>query len=388
MEQSESLVRLIQRIIRDDQRDQAIQNIALQLLSNWVEHPENRQYLLRRPGLLEDILVLAATANNDQTCLCIATILSRFTRESSHKTELVQRKHFLDTILMILKRGHIPACTEALNAILYVATEAPCRLLISQHAKGALFVSIIEKMNNEELQSTANQIICRLITREIVPLVLNKHFVIVDQLRATAFAGKDCKNADRLHCVSVLATQSLKRLARYVPVQNNVHPNLVEALTILAKAKNPEIRLWATRGLCEQSKSSTARFYIARSPCLLETIIDLARNDPNRAVKSKAMETLLFLASDNSNAKRLANNEELLQTLVENAKKSELSKSSVRPAIQAILFLATHRLANKQNVAKTHGLMESLSKYGVSRDNDDELKRAALKCVIMLAPFM
>jgi hypothetical protein len=388
MDKNESLIRLIQRVIREEQTDQAVQAVALQLLSTWAERPDNKQYLIRRPGLLEDVLDLATKAKNDKLFLSIATILSHFTRETSYKPELVQRKRFLETILMLLKRGHIPTCTETLNAVLHVATEASCRLLVCKHEKGALLAAIFEQLDKKELGLPTNHVVCRLISREIAPLILKNHLVIVDQLRAAAFAGKDRHTSDNLHCVSVLATQSLKQLARYVPIQNKVHPNLVEALTILAKARNAEIRLWAMRGLCEQSKSSTARFYIARSPCLLETIIDLARKDPNRKVKSKAMETLLFLASDNSNAKRLANNAELLQTLVENAKKSELSKSSARSAIQAILFLATHRLANKRSVAKTHGLMESLSKYGVSRDNDDELKRAALKCVAMLAPFV
>lgn len=58
-----------------------------------------------------------------------------------------------------------------------------------------------------------------------------------------------------------------------------------------------------------------------------------------------------------------------------------------RNAVLAILHLANHQKSKKM-VAKQHNIVASLSRYGVSQDDDTELKSAALHGVIWLAPHM
>jgi hypothetical protein len=242
-------------------------------------------------------------------------------------------------------------------------------------------------MDKPELESIAIHTLLRLIGQDTMPLLMKKPTTIIRRLTACA-TGPSQSERDDPDSTKVLAAHSLKRLACYTSVCDKYHPDLLDALTTVANSGDRRIRMWAVKGIREQSLSSTGRFYIARSPDMLAVLVGLARNDCCRQVRFQATEALLTLASDSSNAKRMVNSSDVLETLVENADQAKSYPASGRSSIQAILALACHRTANKQRVAKTFGLVESLCSYGVSRDDDNELKKAALHCVIVLAPLM
>jgi hypothetical protein len=119
-------------------------------------------------------------------------------------------------------------------------------------------------------------------------------------------------------------------------------------------------------------------------------VITKLAQDKSPAVRSCATEALLNLASDTANAKRLAANAELMETFANNIASTDvcaLSGRAKRNVILTILTLANHTSA-KRRVAKQIGLVASLSRYGVSKDADSELKKVALHGVILLAPLM
>jgi hypothetical protein len=130
-------------------------------------------------------------------------------------------------------------------------------------------------------------------------------------------------------------------------------------------------------------------FYIARMSQAMGVVTKLAQ-DNSPAVRSCATEALLNLAGDTANAKRLATNAELMETFANNIASIDGCESSgiaKRNVIMTILTLANHKSA-KRRVAKHIGLVASLSRYGVSKDVDSELKKVALHGVILLAPLM
>lgn len=389
-EKKELLVRLVQRVVRGEYECRDLLSMALQLTSGWTEHPDSKRYIMNLPGLVEDIIHVAlvppldSNGDVDAAPLHTASVLCQLAWDVRSKSELVNKRGFLDAILCLLacnntnNPGTVRAAIEVLRQL---ATEAVCRVLICKHKKGAILRALLTTMDVSELSDAVNHTLLRLIGQDTAVFLLKKQSNIIERLALSA-------QADEGKEASVLAAQALKRLASCVSVCNKSHPNLLDALISLATAKNSQIRLWAVKGLLEQSKSSTGRFYIARTGDVLRTLIRIAKADPCKSVKSCATEALLTLALDTANAKRLASSSDVLETFVETAKRANECQSSARSSIQAILSLACHKTTNKQRVAKTLGLVESLSCYGVSHDTDTELKRAALHCVIILAPLM
>jgi hypothetical protein len=394
------LVRLLQRVIRGEYECRPLQCAALQLTSGWTEHPDSKRYIMNLPGLVEDIVgvslvqpakeLVLISKNSDIDMLPLHTVncFRQLALDVRCKSELVHKKDFLRVILYLLNckdTRSSAAVLATIDVLRQLATEAVCRVTICKHEKGAVLGALLKKMDSPELTPAVNQTLLRLIGHDTASFLLKKHTNIIERLTRSAQVDKDCRAGNE---APVLAAQALKRLASYVSVRNKAHPNLLDALTLLASAQNSQIRCWAVKGLYEQSKSSTGRFYIARTGNVLSTLIRLAKADPCASVKLSATEALLTLASDTTNAKRLASSSEVLETFAATAKNANECQSSARSAIQAILSLASHKAANKERVAKTLGLVESLSSYGVSQDTDNELKRAALHCVIVLAPLM
>lgn len=399
-EKKDLLVRLVQRIIRGEYECRQLQSMALQLISCWTKHPDSKRYIMNLPALVEDIIAISLLqhtvglmASQDDCCtirLHVAHCFRRLAWDGVSKYELVHKKCFLKLILVLLsdndKRSSRSSETvrAAIDILRQLATEAVCRVTICKHDKYAILQALLNKMDDPKYSDAVNHTLLRLIGKDTASYLL-KNTDLIDRLIFSAQKDKDCLCGNE---ASVFAAQALKRFASYVSVRNKNHPNLLDALTLLASAKNSRIRFWAAKGLCEQSKSSTGRFYITRTDEVLRTLVDLAKADPCTSVKFTATETLLTLALDISNAKRLVSSSDVLETLAETAKQANECETSARSAIQAILTLATHMTTNKQRVAKTRGLVESLSSYGVSQDTDKELKRAALHCVIVLAPLM
>jgi hypothetical protein len=402
IDKKELLVRLMQRVVRGEYECRELLSIALQLTSGCARHPDSKRYIMNLPGLVEDILAVAlqppleaslpgeTNGDADAVSLHVASFLSHLVWDVRSKSELVHKKGFLQAVLRLLTYNK-GACTSAavvraaIDVLRQLATEAGCRVAICKHDKGDILRALLTTMDDPELSDAVNHTLLRLIGQDTAVLLLKKQSNIIERLTHSARVDMDCTHGKN---ASVLAAQALKRFASYVSVRNRSHPNLLDALTSLATAQNSQIRFWAVKGLLEQSKSSTGRFYIARTGDALPILIRLAKIDPCQSVKSAATDTLLLLALDAANAKRLASNSEVLETFAETAKCARECQSSARSAIQAILSLTCHNTTNKQRVAKTLGLVESLSCYGVSQDADTELKRAALHCVIVLAPLM
>jgi len=385
--QKEALVRLLQRVIRGQYEPHCPRGVGLQWLGAWVEHPDSKRFILNHTGLLDDVLATVTSADccDGEELFYLAIFVWRITWDTQRKPELVHKNGLLKIVLLSLNLGNIEACRAASNSLAQLATEVACRIAICKHDKGAILTALIEKLETPALCEVVNQTLLRLICQDTASYILKKLPSIIDRLAQCAQAGANhsCDSE-----ASILAAQSLKRLSSFVVVCNKAHPNLINALTELSGAESTKIRFWGAKGLCEQSKSSTGRFYIARDSRILSLMIRLAKDDTSNAIKTIATEALLTLASDTANVKRLASSSAVLECFVGNAKMAASSRSS----IEAILSLASHKAANQQRVAKTRGLVATLSEYSVSNEPNDfedkSLKRAALHCVINLAPLM
>lgn len=400
IDKKELLVRLMQRIVRGEYELRQLQLVAMQLASGWAAHPDSKHYLMNIPGLVEDILdaallpsheSLSERTDTDAVLMYTANFFCQLCWDGPTKSELIRKRGFLPAILLLLNFSVVARCSETLRAVIdmlgRICTEADCRLSICMHDNGAILRACLNiyVIDDPQLNDAVNRTVLRLIRQNSAPFFLTKNTNIIERLTISAQTSNECLGGKDS---SVLAAHALKRLASYITVHHKAHPDLLLALNSLTTTQNSRIRFWAVKGLYEQSKSSSGRFFMARTSDVLRVLTLLAISDPNESVKLTATAALLALASDPANARRLAGCSAILEAFVENAKHIEKCRTSSRLAIQAILSLASHMTANKQRIAKTLGLVESLSIYGVSQDTDNELKRAALHGVIILAPLM
>ena len=389
--QKELLVNVMQRVIRGEFLPHCSPCIGMQLLSSWVDDPQSKAFILHQPGLLGDILGTAATASvarDENTMRYTATFLLQITREAQRKPELVVKKRFLETLLLLLNFHHqqgndadLGICHTSTEALGQLATEAVCRVAISKHKRGSILNALVQGIEVPGLSEATNRSLLRLIGYDTVFYILKKVPDIIDKL----------VQCGQLKCTSEappLAAQCLKRISSFVALRNKTNSDLFDALTCLAGAENSKVRFWAAKGLCEQVKSSTGRFFVARDESVLQILVGLAKSDSKVAIRSFATDALVLLALDTVNAKRLAGNSDVLEIFVRNAQHVHRRSSSGRSSIQALLSLASHQTADKKRVAKTLNLVATLSEYGVSQDMDHHLKSAALHCVIVLAPHM
>ena len=385
------LVNLLQRVIRGDfplpPRSCAI---GIQLLSSWADQPQNKHIILNQPGLLGDILCSAKgkpVAGDETTTLYTANFLFEITWETQRKSELVVKEGFLETLLCFLNSHHQPTYggldtrRKTTNTIGQLATEAVCRVVICKHGCGSILKALIRGIDVPELCEATSRALLRLISQDTALYILKKVPNIIEQL-------VQCGQVSCTSEAPPVAAHCLKRISSFITVRNKTNSDLVDALTCLSGADHKNVRFWAAKGLCEQVKSSTGRFFVARDEKVLQMLIGLARNDSNGIIRSFATDALVLLASDTVNAKRLAGNSDVLEIFVQNAQLVHRLSSAGRASIQAILSLASHKTADKKRVAKTLDLVATLSEYGVSKDTDHTLKSAALHCVIILAPYM
>jgi len=396
VDQNETLVGLLQRVIRGEYPPSCCPcRIGLQLLNAWADRQESKEFLLVRPGFLDDVLAIAqkkSTAKDGKTMLNIALFLSKAAYEAHRKPELVRKKGFLGTIFILLNEGEsndtrLDTRRTAIVTLSQLGTEATCRVPICTHDRGSILKVLMKAMEVPELCAVANHAMLRLISQDTTSYILKKVPAIIDRL---VQYGLSTSTDGHYSEAPALAAQALKRISSFEAARNKVNPTLIDGLTFLLGAKNSAVQFWAAKGIREAVQSSTGRFFMARDYQNLTILIQLAKDDTNIAIKSFATDALVLLALDDVNAKRLASSPEVLEIFVKNAQVVDKLSPPGCSSIEALLSLASHKSADKKRVAKTFDLVSTLSEFGVSQDGsrDQALKNAALHCVIMLAPFM
>lgn len=384
----ESLVRLLQCMIRDKNDSSCLPLVGLQLLCGWAENPENEEFIWIHTNLWDDVHAtvtrqqqLVTSRVDTKVLFHAATFVSYMSRKNQRKPAVVRKTDFLKLMVFLLHQESATSIAASL-ALGNLATEAVCRVAICKFGKGVILQSLVAKISEPGSNVVFHQTLFRLIGQQTVSSLLKNVPSIVEQL---ALVNERSLSPD----ASVLVARCLKRLSSFVKINNKLYPNVIDALVTLSSTADSKVRYWAAKGLCDQSRSDTSRFYITRDSKVLGAILRLARDDTNAAIKTVASEAMLTLASDAMNAKRLTESSGVLEVFIHNARSSCPETSlSVRCSIQAIVSIVSHKAANRNRVAKTLDLVATLSEYGTSKDVDQPLKNAALKCVIVLAPFL
>jgi hypothetical protein len=380
----EQLVSLLQGILRSTDFSALNMRIeAMQILAGITKHPEGKIFAMESPGLVDDVLASVEEPGAiDMMHLPAAIFFSNLAWEARNKSQLVKMKGFIKVLLLLWEHGSITTRTAVMRTVRQLSSVTESRLSLSKFRDGAFLLALASMARDHELFAESIETLLCLVGKSTARRIMQDPTLFV-LLSSSALATEGSTSS------IVAAAQSLKRLASYTTISEPSYHDLLDAMMNISESKNTNVRVWAAKAFIEQSQMSMNGFYIARMSQAMAVVTKLAQ-DKSPAVRSCATEALLNLAGDTANAKRLATNAELMETFLNNIVSTDVCESSSRAkrnVIMTILTLANHKSA-KRRVAKQIGLVASLSRYGVSKDADSELKKVALHGVILLAPLM
>ena len=378
------LVQILQRTVRESRTPQ-ICDASVYFLSELANDVAKKQYLVDYPGLVEDVLVKISEHGTVPQTVAMFSIrlLRRLAWGSPNRVTLARKKLWHQVLLELTSSDAKEVREEALETVRQMSTETESRKLMVNHDDAKLLKHLVESLSFPRLNAAAVRTLSTLVFDETSVKKLASYPGTIDRLSSFAMEADVS--------IGIMSAKILKRMASYVSIREKGHNELVDALIHCASSSNTLVRSWVAKGLLVQSESSTNAFFIARSQPVLQAVFALS-TDIDPGVRKAAIQTLYNAASEASNTRRAAFTTQYLNAFVSNANfyhdtANNDTLSTRRLSIRGILKLSDHP-KSYYRVAKQNGTIESLARYGVSSDTDEELKRAALHAVVLLSPYL
>ena len=350
---------------------------ALKFVVALASYPDNRAAIMQVPGLIDVILDQASNiVSSDVVVQCIKVIESLLC-DAHNRADYLMRPRCIGVLVKLCRSQNASACLYAVGALRQLSIEASMRQKVSGHEVLAALIRLViipaasVQIKLECLQTISNLICVRTAAHFMAYSGLLKELAKV----ATSNSSENVK---------ALAARSIKRLSTHVHPRHDSHKELFEALNVMSFAQERLVRLWTARSLVEQSLLAGSSFLMVRTPIMMGIFIRLAASKYTD-VKAATFEALANLSQEPANARRISMNDDILELLVHTIRvESNLESGSSRQAVRAVLLMASNRSSTKR-IAKHLGLVSCLSRYGMSSDEDSELKQAALHGVVVLA---
>ena len=363
-------------------QDRVISHDALYLLAGLTTHANSKVYAMASPTFLGSIIKCSTLAAHEtETRHEIAKILQNLTLHGSNKSKMTKEIILEQLVVLAAPDQSITTREYAIQAIRHISVEAKGKLFIVTYEAGEVLKTLLNASEVPTLQPPAAETLMSLSCQTTASPMVN--FPGLLEMIVRMASSESCKVAEK-------SAQTIKRLSNHVSMNHRGHPDLFNALLSLSESKSPRVRYWIAKAFLEQSKMSGSSFLLVRSPEASLRISELA-NDTCSEVQDPAIETLFVLTTYHSNLKCFSMHSNLLDSLVGAVNRGldggYMSSLICRNAVLAILNLTKNRCSRKR-AAKHHNLISALSKYGVSDDDDEELKQAALHGVIVLSPLL
>eukprot|EP00977_Amphora_coffeiformis_P015818 scaffold4740_cov165-Amphora_coffeaeformis.AAC.16 len=378
------LVQILQRTVREARTPQ-ICATSIYILSELADDLTKKRFLVDCPGLVEDVLAKVSKHGRDSQAMAMFSI--RFFRRlawgSPNRATLARKKLWQQVLLELAISDEKGVREEAFETVRQMSIETESRQRMVNYDDATLVKHLVESLNCPRFSEAAAQTLSSLVVDETSVKKLASYPGILHRLSSFAMKAEAT--------LGTMAAKILKRMASYISIREKGHQDLIEALINCAGSPRTSVRRWAARGLLVQSESSTNAFFITRSQPVLQAVFTLS-TDPDPRVRKSAIQTLYNAASEASNTRRAAYTTQYLNAFVSNSSgyhdtANYDALSTKRLSIRGILKLSDHP-KNYHRVAKQKGTIESLARYGVSSDTDEELKGAALHAVVILSPYL
>ncbi|KAL7556751.1 hypothetical protein ACA910_008087 [Epithemia clementina (nom. ined.)] len=420
------LVKLLQRILREchqrsTYKQQAGKHVdqyllseeAMRLLDGLARHEENRRLLMDMSGLAHDVVQTATVCSKGQKDCCVTLdflvirLFRKLSWDTRNKFRLTKTPGFVKLLLTCSLHPCLAIRKEALGIFWMLSFDTASVQCLAGTTRDAALQALVKAAKVPELCGLALPSLHRMVRRK-APEHKSKILMLLsnDSITRTGGVGNHGIGQDGSHSnniqTEIHAARLVESLCRSTSVNEPCHPNLMDALTTMAVSSSDAVRFWAAKAFHGQSVDKLNQFFLARTPAVLRSVVQLSK-DPVGRVRERATSVLLQLTSQRTNAKLLGYNYELLEALLYNARHGAGSASSIsshhdkkaatppvtaaRLSIQGILSLASQE-ASRERIAKHHACVSTLASYGVSNDGDVELRKAALHGVIMLAHLL
>lgn len=368
MSNSKKLIHFLQQIIRGDANivNSLCQIEAMRMLAGLARQEDNTLLLMRAPSLVDDVLLLGSLPGNSDEYK--AEFVCSLSWSKVNQGELLHKRALIPSLLKWSNTDCIQTRLNVMKCFRHLSANSCNKRPLAKNR--SVVNALLVASQHEELCPEAVGTIVRLIGNKKSAQKMMGYPFFLQALLSAALLGEK------------KAAQAMKKLATHMPVSFHMHQDLIDAVIQIAVSDDQNIRLWAARAFLEQSRIKANNFYLVRMPEALDVIIKLA-NDPDAAVEAAATEALYFL-SNSANANKLISVSVIVQTLAQKAGSQDCETG--RYAVQALLTLVDH--TPMARMAKKFGLVASLSKFGVSKHPNIELKQAALNVVIAMAPLL
>lgn len=384
IDQSRGVLSFLLQMAMLGNEDPIVSRDALCILAGLTSHAQSKVFVMEEnPTFLDNLIRCSQVVITPGTEIKyqIAKVLQNLTLHGSNKAKMTKQLIVAQLVTLALPDQCVATRDQAIRALRHMSVEAKSKPFIASFEGGRVLNVLLDASSDIELQAVVVDAVLSLACN-LTATTLVSHPGLVNTLTEFA-ASPNVTLAEK-------AAQTIKRLSSHVSTSQRGHSTLFSSILSLAGSKTPRIRCWAAKAFLEQSRLAGCNFLLVRSPEALKHISTLAR-DPSPEVHDSAIEALLVLTESQSNLKRFTVNSYLLDTLVAVVDKGitgdEQSRLTGRNAILAILNLTRKSCARKR-AARHRGLVKCLSQYGLSRDDDEELRQAALHGVVILSPSM
>ena len=379
------LLRVLRQIITssDVYTERECLAVAMQLIVGLTKHCESKFFFMEYPGLFDSV-VSAVSRSCRPACdinLEVARLIENLAWDPRNKSSLAGKKAVVNLIILLARDKNLETQFSAIATLTSLSIDGCGRSKLASIGGKRLLGMLMRAALIIETRERALETLLNLLSHHnaIVLCRFRNFFSLMTSVAASPSIQKG----------SIIASQIIKRIATYIPASHPCHSALVDSILTLSSSNSHRIRLWAAKSFVAQSLIPGSSFFMMRIHQIVKALAQLAQ-DSYPAVRASAVEAVQNLAADTANLTRLAMETEVLEVVVRIAEEIEGEEAAViarRQAVQVLLRLANHP-STKRRIAKQRGLVESLSKFGMSHDSDVELKRAAIHGVILLAPLM
>jgi hypothetical protein len=381
MKASSRFLSLCREILEDSTEadDVDLLFFAIQLMAGVVQHQVSKAGFMKHPGLFESLVssLLKSFEPGSKVNCGIAKLVHTLARHTPSKVIMIKNKGFSKLLVLLLHDSNVDTQLEAMLTFKL--------LVVERFGRNKLFRDGVCSILDAAVGSCVKLQLCSLKT--LLYLISDDTASIIYKRRGFLHQLTNIAKTQSSAEAGLLSAQVIKRLSTYVHVHGRGKGSMLESIVGLLSSTEGPVRYWGLRALLDQSRVKPCSFFLSRTKQIVGMLNKLSR-DSEPHTRAIAIEIVFNFATQVVNLPILAKNRELMDSLaVTIAEQGCEDTVARRQAVLVVLCLSRHE-RSKAIVAKHCSIVESLAKFGVSQDDDNELRGAALHGVIWFAQLL
>jgi hypothetical protein len=360
-------------ICRNHSVKKEVVSAIFQLLTGTVLNMNSRRHLLTLPSFVADIITSFECFR--KASYPVAAFFLVAAQDRDNRLMIVETDGFIYVISSLLKDESTTVRKVAIALVKVIAVDVAGRTALLTVGCSKLFNSLFECAKKVVLEEDCLESIRCLISSDTAKTLCEEERLLERIL------------PDNTTQHDIIAAKIIYRMSSFLYVNGKGMSRLVDVILQLSASSCPKVRYWGVKALAKQTKIEACSFFLIHTPTVANIVAKTLANlvvEEDIDVHEIAMSMIVDLSSNPLNHRPLTKNTALLTSLA-----AEVGQKSSKAAVLTFLNLASSEKM-RGVLAKTYNLAASLSKFGLTSSNEDndELKKRALQCVIWLVPLM